>query len=254
MNERQAAERGFSLLGKTVLVTGASSGLGRACAVACSGLGARLVLSGRDQQRLEQTRSLLQGGDHLIFAGDLTCADNRAALVAQAPLLDGAVFAAGVHRLKPAKFVTAAAVEETFAINYTAPVALTTALLKAAKVARHASLVFVGSVAADSASVGNSLYAGSKGALLSTARVFALELARQGIRVNVISPGQVQTAMVEQNARQMTAEALAQNEAAYPLGVGQPEDVANAALFLLSGLSAWMTGHNLVVDGGYTLR
>ncbi len=239
---------------KRILICGASSGIGRVCALAAAQAGATLMLNGRDRARLEETLAALPGEGHTVHAADLTDADARQALAAAAPELDGVVFSAGMHRIKPVKFLDDSAWEESFGINHRAPCLLTAALLKAKKIKPAASLVYLGSIAAEAATVGNALYAGSKGALLSSVRVLALELARQGVRANVVSPGQVQTAMVEANAAQISAEALEQNASLYPLGPGTPEQVADAVLFLLSSRAAWITGQNLVVDGGYTLK
>ncbi|MGE9293125.1 MAG: SDR family NAD(P)-dependent oxidoreductase [Puniceicoccales bacterium] len=238
---------------KHLLICGASSGLGLACAQAAAAAGAVLVLNGRDQARLEQTLSGLPGEGHTVFAGDLTEAEVRRSLADIVPTLAGVVFAAGLHRIKPAKFLDDAGWGETFAVNHRAPCLLTTALLKAKKLSVGASLVYLGSIAADVATVGNALYAGSKGALVSSVRVLALELARQRIRANVVSPGQVKTAMTEANAAQLSADVLARNESLYPLGQGTPEQVAATVLFLLGEGASWITGQNIVVDGGYTL-
>jgi NAD(P)-dependent dehydrogenase (short-subunit alcohol dehydrogenase family) len=242
----------FLLAGKTILVTGASSGIGRACAVELAGLGARVVASGRSVERLAETLGLMSGAGHLSLAADLSSDDGRALLSSALPVLDGVVHCAGVNRILPASFTGAADFETIHSINAEAPIILTTRLLKEKKIANNASIVFISSISSMAGWTGLMSYAASKAALVGASRVLAVELGRRGIRVNCVSPGMVTTPMNEKVEASRTEEARREDEKRYPLGYGKPEDVAHAVAFLLSPASRWITGTNLVIDGGYT--
>lgn len=244
----------FDLTGRNILVTGASSGIGRQCCVVIAACGARVTATGRDQERLRKTLGLLEGGGHASIQADLTSAVQCGELVAKAPQLDGIVHCAGVHKYVPLRFVTEKFLREMMAVNYEAPLMLTQSLLKQKFIKPGASIVFTASLAALVAVKGNAVYSSSKAALIAAARVMALELAGQRIRVNCIAPGMVRTPMAEQMATTVSAEQMAEHEKQYPLGFGSPEDVANVVVFLLSTGSQWITGQTLVVDGGFSCQ
>lgn len=244
----------FALEQRTILVTGASSGIGRACAVQVAAQGAHVILNGRDSARLQETASLIMPGAATVLASDLVAADSRSALVDALPALDGVVHCAGTNALRPVKFFDAGFVRESVTSNFEVPVLLSAELLKKKKLKRGASLVFVTSISASVAMPGNAAYSAAKAAVLGAMRVLAVEIAAQGMRANAISPGQVATPMTVRTAAHISPEALAENLKQYPLGFGQPDDVAHAAIFLLSQGARWMTGAELILDGGYTLR
>jgi NAD(P)-dependent dehydrogenase (short-subunit alcohol dehydrogenase family) len=242
----------FSLASKTILVTGASSGIGRCIAVECSKMGASIVIIGRNLDRLNETLAEMHGNNHSILSVDLTEKEKVSSFVDQLPELDGIVHSAGITNKVPAKFITAQKIDEIFSTNYHAPVLLTQSLLKNKKIRKQSSIVFISSIASFYASASNALYSSSKGALNSYLRVLALELAPRQIRVNGIQPGIVRTEMLEQFPFQ---EDLANHEKMYPLGrFGKPEDIAYAAVYLLSDASNWVTGSNFIIDGGVTLK
>lgn len=242
----------FSLTGKAILVTGASSGIGKSCAIQCSKMGAKLIITGRNQERLGKTLGLLSGNAHQSIVGDLRDDNQIDALVESIETLDGIVFNAGINPKKLVKFIRKADIEDVFSINFTSPVLLVQRILKKKKFKRGASIVFMSSISTEYASISNSLYSASKGALNSFLRVLALEVAPQKIRVNAIQPGMVRTQMMEAYAIKEELEAW---EKTYPLGrFGEPEDIAYACIYLLSDASQWMTGSVLTVDGGVTLR
>lgn len=239
----------FSLAGRRVLVTGASSGIGREVAIACAREGATVVATGRDRARLEGTTTTLAGGDHLALAADLTSAEDRKALVAGCGELHGVVHCAGTTAVRPFRQVDAKFMHEDFAINFDAPMLLTQALLASKRIAAGGSIVFVGSFAAHIGAKGSSVYSASKGALIPAARALAQEVgARQQIRVNVINASYVETPMTEQ----VRSSVLADGESLYvpPLGPGRADDVANGAVFLLAEASRWITRSILRIDGG----
>jgi NAD(P)-dependent dehydrogenase (short-subunit alcohol dehydrogenase family) len=243
----------FDLSGRHILITGGSSGIGRAAAVLCAQQGATVTLGGRDEERLQQSLSLLDGEGHDLMCCDLTHPDKVKDCVAQLTPLDGVVHAAGVQLICPTRNITDEAAQMVFDTNYHAAVRLTTDLLAQKKIRRGASLVFISSVAAGRyAEMGNAIYSSSKAALASYARVLALELSHRSIRVNTVSPAMVRTPMVGQF--ELTPEQLASDEQKYPLGYGRPEDVAATVAFLLSDGARWMTGSDLLIDGGLTLR
>lgn len=239
----------FSLEGKTILVTGASSGIGRGIAVTCSKMGATVILTGRNQIKLGASLALLEEGDHKMIAADLTNGESMSGMVSQLPSLDGVVHCAGIGQRVLCKMATEHDVDSVMNINYKAPVLLQTELLKQKKINKGASVVFVASIATWSPSVGNAFYSASKGAIVSYANCLALELAPRKIRVNCISPAMVWTDLIYQDG--VEEEQLKEDESKYPLKrYGQPEDIANLAVYMLSDASTWMTGSNVKISGG----
>ena len=242
----------FSLSGRTVLVTGATAGLGRNTAIHAARMGARVVISGRHEERLAATLAQLDGEGHRAIPADLADQGARDALVAELPALDGVVHCAGLTLLHPFKFIDEARYRTIYAINVEAPLFLTQRLYKARKLNAGGSIVFISSMAPRVGTKGHSIYAGSKSALYGISRVLAHELAPAKVRVNTLSPAMVNTEVTAGFKAQLSPDLLAADEARYPLGYGEPEDVANAAIFFLSPASKWITGVDLVMDGGLT--
>lgn len=239
----------FSLEGKTILVTGASSGIGRGIAVTCSKMGATVILTGRNQVKLGASLALLEKGDHKMIAADLTNSESMSRMVSELPILDGVVHCAGIGQRVLCKMATESDVNSVMDSNFLAPVLLQSELLKQKKINKGASLVFVASMAIWSPSVGNAFYSASKGAIVSYANCLALELAPRKIRVNCISPAMVWTDLIYQEG--VEEDQLKEDESKYPLKrYGQPEDIANLAVYMLSDASTWMTGSNVKISGG----
>lgn len=239
----------YSLESKTILVTGASAGIGREIAVLCAKMGAQVIINGRKRERLKETLELLEGDGHMVVAGDLTLPEERDALVEALPLLDGVVHCAGIgHRLL-CKSIAESDIDLVMGINFKGPIMLQSSLLKNKKINKSASIVFITSMASQSPSYGNALYSASKGALISYANCLGLELASRQIRVNCISPAMVRTELILRDG--ISEEQLLEDEKKYPLKrYGQPEDVAALAIYLLSDASSWMTGSDLKITGG----
>lgn len=241
----------FSLKGKTILVTGASSGIGRGIAVSCSKMGGRVIISGRNKSKLEKTLSMMEGAENQILIGDLTNTEEIIRLVEQLPKLDGIVYCAGIVQRLLAKQVLEADVNQVMDINFKAPVLLQSLILQKKKLNNGASIVFIASISADTPNLGNSLYSASKGALISYANCLMAELAPKQIRVNCISPAMVWTDLIYDGI--LTEEQLKEDEKRYPLKrYGRPDDIANLAIYLLSDASTWMTGSNIRITGGVT--
>lgn len=239
----------FFLKGKTILVTGASSGIGRGIAITCSKMGATVILTGRNEMKLNSSLALLEKGNHMIIATDLTDAESMVRMVNQLPALDGVVHCAGIGQRVLCKMATEQDICSVIDINFKAPVLLQTELLKQKKINKGASIVFIASMAIWSPSVGNAFYSASKGAIVSYANCLALELAPRNIRVNCISPAMVRTDLIYQEG--VEEEQLIEDESKYPLKrYGQPEDIANLAVYMLSDASTWMTGSNVKISGG----
>ena len=239
----------FSLEGKTVLVTGASSGIGRGIAITCSKMGATVVVNGRNEKKLQETSSQMEGENHIIAIGDLTDSTSLVEMVKLLPKLDGVVHCAGIGSRVLCRNVVEEDIEQTFAVNFNAPVLLQTEILKQKKINKGGSVVFIASISNESPSVGNALYAASKGALIAYANCLQLELAPRQIRVNCISPAMVWTDLIFKGG--LTEEELHEDERMYPLKrYGTPEDIANLAVYLLSNASSWMTGSNIKITGG----
>lgn len=244
----------YHLHDRIILVTGASSGIGRQVAVSASKMGGRLVLHGRDPSKLQETYGLLEGDGHRIIASDLLTEDGRQSLAAELPGIDGLVHCAGLVRPFPIRFLDQKKLDETMNTNFEAPVLMMSALMKAKKINRNASIVFLSSISGQHPHKGGALYGSSKAALETFMKVVALELYPQGVRCNCLSPGMVRTPMYEQAEKDMSKEEMDKHVARYPLGPGLPEDVANAAVFFLSDASRWITGVNLTLDGGFLLE
>jgi NAD(P)-dependent dehydrogenase (short-subunit alcohol dehydrogenase family) len=238
----------FSLSGKTILVTGASSGIGRGIAIACAGMGAQLILTGRNITRLQETLASLEGEGHSYVAADLTDANERTALVEQLPALHGVVHCAGVGSRVPCKMLTQEDIDHVLKPNTEAPMLLQAELLAEKKVQKGASVVFIASAAANMPVAGNAVYSASKAAMVAYAKCLAQELAPRQIRVNSISPTMVWTDLALVGA---SAEQLTEAEKQYPLKrYGQPQDIAHLALYMLSDASQWMTGSDVQITGG----
>lgn len=247
----------FSLTGKTILVTGASSGIGRATAIACSRMGARIILSGRNAKELAKTELLLEQSfvddAHLIVQADLSMDEDIDVLIRECPNLDGIVSNAGIMKLTPIQFVSDLEVSRIHRVNIVAPMLLLKGLLRKKKVNKGCSIVFTSSVAGVyRVSPGNAIYASSKCGLDAYMRTAALELASKGIRCNSVNPGMVRTELLKSG--QFTRDDLEREKCNYPLGkFATADDIANAIVFLLSDASGCITGTALKIDGGMTL-
>ena len=244
----------FSLKGKTILVTGASSGIGKATAIECSKLGANVVITGRNEQRLDETLVMLEGEHNLMIVSDLSNEESLANLVEQCPSLDGLVNNAGSTIMTPTQFISRDKLIQVLEVNTIAPILLTQMLLKKKKLGKGSSIVVTDSISGVKiASPGNVLYSTSKSAINGFVKNAALDLAGKNIRVNAVCPGMIATHILD-NAS-VTAEDLAEDMKKYPLKrYGKPEEVAYAIIYLLSDASAFTTGASIVIDGGFTLQ
>ena len=247
----------FSLEGKTVLVTGASSGIGRTTAIECSKMGASVIITARNEERLKATLDSLNtefGQEHQMVLADLSSQEGVNALVDELPHLDGVSLNAGIVKTLPVKFINKDDLTEVLNVNMMGPILLAQRLLKKKKITKGSSVVFTSSIGGVMIStVGNTMYGVSKGGLNAFMKGMALEMASIGIRSNSVNPGFVATSIL--SAGTISEEQLKKNVSAYPLGrFGKPEDIAYAIIYLLSDASAWVTGHTLVIDGGVILR
>ena len=238
-----------------MLVTGASSGIGREIAIACSRMGATVVVTARNEERLQATLDSMEssGQEHRLLVADLTSSDEMAALVASLPSLDGAVLCAGNSTTLPLQFGSRDKFDEMFDVNFFAPVELLRMMYKKKILQKGASVVLMASIGGTHSFMpGNGVYGASKAALNSFMKYAAREFASRRVRVNSICPGMVDTPLIHRGT--ITEEQLAEDAKRYPLGrYGQPEDIANGAIYLLSDASSWLTGHDLVIDGGFSI-
>jgi NAD(P)-dependent dehydrogenase (short-subunit alcohol dehydrogenase family) len=250
----------FSLEGKTVLVTGASSGIGRACAVECSRSGATVICMGRNQDRLAETMELLSPSHHhRIAAIELTDYNKIdeffAGLNKEKIRIDGFVHSAGISTTMPLRMAKPDVTREYFEVNVNAAMNMCRWVSKSQFVPETgSSMVLLSSVMSVVGEAGKSTYSLTKGALLAAARSLAVELAGNNVRVNCISPGVVETPMSGGSVYSKNEEAFERIRKLHPLGIGKPEDVACGCIYLLSEASRWITGTNLIIDGGYTAR
>ena len=246
----------FTLEGKTVLVTGAGGGIGRATAIACSKMGATLVVTDINAETLAETLSLLETeGDrnHLMFAADLTSDEALDNMVAEMPLLDGIVCNAGISKVLPIQFLNTEDMNRIMAINAFAPMYMTQRLYKKKRINKGGSIVYTVSISGVSmVSMGGVMYAVSKNALDAFMRNAALEFAARNIRVNSVNPSRVKTGLIQNSV--YSEEEVAKDLQTYPLKrYAEPEEIANCMVFLLSDAASYITGHALIVDGGKTL-
>lgn len=242
----------YSLEGKTILVTGASSGIGRSTAIECSNMGARLVVTGRNKDRLEETFNQLKGNGHISIVADMTSYDDILRLVNEVPALDGLSNNAGITKVVMVKHLQAIDLNNILNTNTISPILLTQLLAKKNKFNKGASIVFTSSLSGNyCVHYGESMYAASKGAISGFAKGAALDLSRSRIRVNCVCPGIVRTNIFN---GVLTEEELEAKQQYFPLKrFGEPTDVAYAIIYFLSDASCWVTGAELKIDGGYTL-
>jgi len=248
----------FNLSGKNIVITGASSGIGRQCAITANALGAFVILIGRSQERLNETARLLVNTDYIIFATDITAyKETESGLedLLKDLKIDGIIHAAGISTTLPLRNITPEKLQPFFETNVFAAINITKLLTKV-KFAnpQGMSIVFIASVMGIVGELGKTTYSLTKGALVAGAKSLALELASKKIRVNCVLPGVVETPMSANAVYAQDTEAYNKIKSYHPLGLGNPEDVANACAFLLSDGARWITGTNIVVDGGYTAR
>ena len=243
----------FSLEGKTILVTGASSGIGRATAIECSKMGAKVIALGRDERRLMDTISNLAGSDHEYRLVDLVNQVSVDEMVKTLPSLNGVVLCAGIGMTKPLQFCTHEDFQNIFEVNFYSTVELLRLLVKKKALLKESSCVFVSSIGGvKSFNLGNGVYGTSKAAINSAMKFFAIELAPKKIRVNSVNPGMVNTKFIQLG--NITEEQLKLNMERYPLKrYGEPEEIAQGIIYLLSDASSWVTGHSLIIDGGLTI-
>lgn len=244
----------FHITGKPILVTGASSGIGREICVQIARMGGIVIATGRDRSRLNETLAMLGAGEHRSITADLTIADERAAIAAGIPALHGIVHSAGVMKQIPFRFLAEKHVRDMMLGNYEAPILLTEAILHGKAMADGGSIVFISSTAASLGAKALAAYSASKAAVTAAMRVLALEVASRRIRANCIAPAMVETPMAVKTEDAVSAESMNEHRKLYPLGFSHPADVANAAVFLLSDASSRITGTTLFVDGGYSCQ
>jgi len=248
----------MDLGGTTVLVTGASSGIGRDTAILLSSLNARIVLTGRNRDRLQETLARLDGEGHRVEPFDFShpegIDDWLRSLTVDAGPWNGLVHAAGMELISPIRFVRQPDAEELIRVNLLSSIMLVRAFTQKACCTTPGSIVLLSSVMATNGAPSMSVYGASKAALIGLAKSLAIELAPRRIRVNCVTAGCVQTEMLDRFRELFSVEQFQALERAHPLGFGTARDVAHAVAFLLAETGRWITGSTLAVDGGYSAQ
>lgn len=248
----------FSLKEKTIIITGASSGIGRQCAIDCSKMGAKVILIARNQERLEETLASLDNNDHQVYSYDLTQIDGIKELVntivSSNGKIDGLIHAAGIEITKPIKLLESSDYEMIYRTNNLSGFELMRQLSSIKNMNKGGSIIFISSITAIIGRSGVAAYAASKGAMISATKSFALELAKRQIRVNCISPGTILTPMMLNYLNGLDDASRQKRIDGFPLGLGETTDISNACIYLLSDASRWITGQNIIIDGGYTIK
>lgn len=239
----------FNLSGKNILITGATSGIGKAITLECIQYGANIICCGRSKEKLKQLETETKGQNIQIIKADINNPDERENLISSCTKLNGIVHCVGIGHRLPVKFLTQDDINQVMNTNFISPVLLQSELLRNKKIEKSSSIIFIASKAFESPSIGNSIYSASKGALISFAKCLALELAAQRTRVNCISPAMIWTDLIYEGGISKEQHEEAQKK--YPLGrYGYPEDLVGLTIYLLSDASKWMTGSNIEITGG----
>lgn len=249
----------FSLSGKMIIITGASSGIGRQCAIDCSKMGATVALIARNEERLKETRGKMERPEeHFYYSLDLAQSDKIMELVENIVIshgrIDGFIHAAGIEKTLPVRFLSTGDYETVFRVNTLSAFEFVHCFSNKKFFNDNGHIVLISSITSIIGRGGVSAYAASKGAMVSAVRSMALELARKGICINCISPGTILTPMMQDFLSTLSEEEYKKRIGGFPLGLGEVTDVSQLCLFLLSDASRWITGQNLVIDGGYTAQ
>lgn len=246
----------FSLKDKVVLITGASSGIGKQCAISCAQMGAKIVLVGRDKKRLEDTKDKLIGNSHISFVLDITQYDQLEEIISHAVsklgVISGFIHSAGHEITLPLNVMKPVHYEQIMAVNVIAAFEIVKLISKKKYAAEQQSVILISSIYGQVGNIALTAYSASKGALIAATKSLAIELAPKKCRVNVISPGWIQGTGITKEHDSLVINS--EKETEYPLGYGKTTDVAYACIYLLSDASCWVTGTNLIVDGGYTAK
>lgn len=250
----------FSLANKVILVTGASSGIGAQCAIDCSRMGAKVILVARNEERLKQTLNRMEGDGHLVMPFDLSSSDGLKEtikeVVGQVGKINGVVNCAGISSVTPLKLVTDELLDQFFRTNVYAAINLSKEVTRAGNYDKEGgcSIIFLASIMGLCGEKCKTMYSATKGALIAAARSMACELAKNRVRVNVVSPGAIETPINAKLPHMADPELRKELEAKHLLGLGECSDISNACIYLLSDAAKWVTGQNLIVDGGYTCK
>ena len=243
----------YSLSGKTILVTGASSGIGKATAIECAKMGARVIATARNEERLKETLDLMPGENHQLIVADITCDDQMQDLISKCGAVDGLALCAGVSYMCTSKFATRKKVDWVYNTNLFAPIELTRLMLKKKLIKKDGSIVAIASISGVTrCGNGNIIYGSAKSAFSTWMKFLARELGPQGIRANAICPGMVETPLIHGGT--VSEAELEEDRKKYPIQrYCRPEEVAQAVVYFLSDATAWVTGTEFVIDGGKSI-
>lgn len=250
----------FSLENKVIIVTGASSGIGAQCAIDCSKMGAKVVLVARNVERLNQILGQMEGEGHIVLPLDLSLSDGLKErikdLVKQVGKINGVVNCAGMSSVTPLKLVTDELFDRFFHANVYSAINLSKEVTRVGNYDKEGgcSIIFFSSIMGLVGDKCKTLYSATKGALIAASRSMACELAKNNVRVNVVSPGAIETPINAKLPHMADPELRKELENKHLLGLGRCSDISNACIYLLSDAAKWVTGQNLIVDGGYTVR